>query len=231
MSAIVISGDTSGSITLNAPAVAGTTVLTLPTQSGTLSIGGGNLIGYQVFTATGNYTKATNNPSFVIVEVQGGGSGGRGISSSIFADGGTSGGYSKKLILASSLSASETVTIGAGGAGSAPLANAGVGGTSSFGAHCSATGGSAPASGVATAGLGSGGDINVRGNNSSKNDGFGAGSPMFGGGALTPTASGQAGVAAVANSGGGGGGALGSGTTSYNGGTGGSGIVIVWEYK
>lgn len=35
----------------------------------------GALIGYQVFTASGTYTKATNNPSFVIVEVVGGGGG------------------------------------------------------------------------------------------------------------------------------------------------------------
>ena len=35
----------------------------------------GSLIGYQVFTASGTYTKATNNPSFVIVEVVGGGGG------------------------------------------------------------------------------------------------------------------------------------------------------------
>jgi hypothetical protein len=37
MSSVVISGDTSGSITLQAPAVAGTTTLTLPTTSATLA--------------------------------------------------------------------------------------------------------------------------------------------------------------------------------------------------
>jgi hypothetical protein len=36
MSSVVISGDTSGSVTLQAPAVAGTTVLTLPATSGTV---------------------------------------------------------------------------------------------------------------------------------------------------------------------------------------------------
>lgn len=79
----------------------------------------GALIGYQVFTASGTYTKATNNPSFVIVEVVGGG-------------GGQTGG----------------------------------GGTSSFGSHCSATGGSvqttASLSG-ANGGVGSSGDINLTG--------------------------------------------------------------------
>lgn len=38
----------------------------------------GALIGYQIFTASGTYTKATNNPSFVIVEVVGGGGGSSG---------------------------------------------------------------------------------------------------------------------------------------------------------
>jgi hypothetical protein len=37
MSAIVVAGDTSGSVTLQAPAVAGTTVITLPTTSGTMA--------------------------------------------------------------------------------------------------------------------------------------------------------------------------------------------------
>jgi hypothetical protein len=40
MANIVISGDTSGSVTLSAPAVSGTTVLTLPTTSGTIAVTG-----------------------------------------------------------------------------------------------------------------------------------------------------------------------------------------------
>jgi len=43
MSSVVISGDTSGSITLQAPAVAGSTVLNLPATSGTLVSAGGAL--------------------------------------------------------------------------------------------------------------------------------------------------------------------------------------------
>jgi hypothetical protein len=45
MSAVVIAGDTSGSITLDAPAVAGTTTLTLPATNGTfiLANASGNL--------------------------------------------------------------------------------------------------------------------------------------------------------------------------------------------
>jgi hypothetical protein len=40
MSAVVIAGDTSGTVTLDAPAVAGTTVLTLPATSGTVFVSG-----------------------------------------------------------------------------------------------------------------------------------------------------------------------------------------------
>jgi len=49
MSSVVIAGDTSGTVTLQAPAVAGTTVLSLPSTSGTL-----------VTTAGGTATTATN---------------------------------------------------------------------------------------------------------------------------------------------------------------------------
>jgi hypothetical protein len=43
MSSVVISGNTSGTITLDAPAVAGTTTLTLPATSGTVGIVSGDL--------------------------------------------------------------------------------------------------------------------------------------------------------------------------------------------
>lgn len=40
MTGLVILGDTSGSVTVNAPAVAGSTTLTLPTKSGTVGLSG-----------------------------------------------------------------------------------------------------------------------------------------------------------------------------------------------
>lgn len=40
MSSISVAGDTSGSVTLQAPAVAGSTVLTLPAQTGTVMVNG-----------------------------------------------------------------------------------------------------------------------------------------------------------------------------------------------
>ena len=47
MSSVVISGNTSGTITLDAPAVAGTTVLTLPATTGTVMVNGPAFSAYQ----------------------------------------------------------------------------------------------------------------------------------------------------------------------------------------
>ncbi len=171
------------------------------------SVPSGTLIGYQVFTASGTYTKATNNPSFVIVEVQGGGSGGSGSGGVHYS--GSAGGYSRKRILNASLSASETVTVGAGGA------SAGNGGTSSFGSHCSATGGNYTTTGAG--GTGSGGDLNISG-----------GGTHTGGTSIRGAASffgeGKGNYSQASTS------AYGSGGCSTTNTTGTAGIVIVWEY-
>jgi hypothetical protein len=84
----------------------------------------GTLIGYTVYTSSTSYVKAVNNPSFIIVEVVGGG--------------------------------------GSGGSGTYTRVN---GGTTSFGAHCSATGGVAggTTAGGGAGGVGSGGDLNATG--------------------------------------------------------------------
>jgi hypothetical protein len=52
MSSLVIAGDTSGTITLQAPSVAGTTVLTLPTTSGTLAVGSAAMTLISTLTAS-----------------------------------------------------------------------------------------------------------------------------------------------------------------------------------
>lgn len=108
------------------------------------------------------YEKATNNPTFIKNRVVGGsGAGG----SNTTSPGGGGGGGCEKTILSAELSSAETVTSGVAGITSAN------GGTSSFGSHCSATGGQSAGSGVALGGVGTGGDINVSGQN-----GFNAGS-------------------------------------------------------
>ena len=66
MSSVVISGNTSGTITLDAPAVAGTTVLTLPATSGTIvttnTMPTGSVL--QVVSATKTDTASTGSSTF-----------------------------------------------------------------------------------------------------------------------------------------------------------------------
>ena len=68
MSSIVISGDTSGSVTLAAPAVAGTNTLTLPVGTATLTANGLNsniVAGTAVASTSGTSIDFTSIPSWV----------------------------------------------------------------------------------------------------------------------------------------------------------------------
>lgn len=96
---------------------------------------------------TSSFTKATY-PGLRLVRVRAVGGGGGGAGAAI-TPGGTSivhpsasgGGYSESILLASGLGASETVTVGLGGAGSVGNVNGANGGTSSFGGFVIAPGG------------------------------------------------------------------------------------------
>lgn len=65
MSSVVIAGDTSGSVTLQAPAVAGSTVLTLPSTSGTLITSAGFTLATPVALTSGSSVDFTGIPSGV----------------------------------------------------------------------------------------------------------------------------------------------------------------------
>ena len=208
----------------------------------------GRLISTINYTSSGTYTKATNNPSYIEVEVIGGGGGGGGsfLTATVGAGGG-SGGYSRKKILASALSASETVTVGvAGTAGTTAGSAGGAGGTSSFGAHCSATGGAGGAGATTLTftaggayGTGSGGDVNGFGQfggngqpdstNGYSSSGPGGNSILGGAGnGVVNNANAPGGAGSSGTGSGGGGGS--AGAESKPGGPGGSGRVIVREY-
>ena len=125
-------------------------------------------------TTSGTWVKPSNL-RYVIVELVGGGGGAGGSTDAYFASGGgAGGGYAKKVIPASALGATETVTIGAGGSAGVGSTNSagGVGGTTSFGSYVSATGGSgglAPAGysiGSVAGGTGVNGDHNESGESS-----------------------------------------------------------------
>ncbi len=173
-----------------------------------------------VFASTGTWTKGANCN---VVDVQGVGGGGGSAAAGSGGGGGGGGGYFRKRI--SAPGATESVTIGTGGAVST------AGGTTSFGSHASATGGAA---GVTIAGgaggAGSGGDVNFTGGGGGGGGSidsssiFGSGGSSFFGGGAPGDINNSAGKAGVTGSGGGG-----SGGTS-TGGNGGSGLVYVDEY-
>jgi hypothetical protein len=135
------------------------------------------------YTSSTTFSKA-NYPwlAAVVVELVGGGGGGAGApatgtNQSSCGTGGQGGGYSRRFLTADALSSSVTVTIGSAGSRGGLGGNGGTGGATSFGSYLSATGGGGGralgASGdiaivysQTDSGVGSGGDLNIRGGNS-----------------------------------------------------------------
>jgi hypothetical protein len=194
--------------------------------------GGGGLSSVQTFASSGTWTKPAGI-NLIEVELVGGGGGG----SAGYADGspgGGAGGYSRKLIDVSSIT-SETVTIGSGGAAGTSTSNGSAGGTTSFGSHMSATGGSGSAYGtnaISASGSGSGGNLNLPGGEGTysrtqnANGGGVGGASYFGAGGIGAWETGTSGSAQGYGSGGAGGGAsVGAGTA------GNAGFIIVREYS
>jgi len=216
----------------------------------------GRLLNVVVYTASGTYNKNMAS-SFVVIYVlgAGGGAGSTSGMASLYggAQSGAGGGCAIKKILTSALAAAETVTVGAagGGASNAAIAQGSAGGTSSFGAWCSATGGAGGVGRqgqgvtgtVGVGGIGSGGDINLRGDSCPMFNAYGTGTqtmpgargagPFGGAGAQANSVTATAGYSADPNSGAGGA----SGIGAYNattpivaGGNGGTGLVVIFEY-
>jgi hypothetical protein len=208
-------------------------------------------IGRIVFTSSGTYTP-TSGMLFAQIECLGGGGGGTGLSGisgdSLGAPGGGAGGYSRVLVTAATVGASQTVTVGGGGsAGPGGGGAGGNGSSSSVGSLCVANGGSGGGSTTWVGGSGGTvgtGDLAMPGSQGGSGEfttvstvqlasGNGAGS-VFGGGVagLTTTTSGCVnGNAGSANTGVGGGGASCYNTSATAaGGVGKGGIVIITEF-
>lgn len=148
---------------------------TLPTWS-TGSGAGITTINVQTFTTNGTYTPSVGL-QYAVVELVGGGGGGGGAAGSTTSGssgaGGGGGGYSRKLLDAATVGASQAVTIGAGGAGGSPNNTGSNGGTTTFGTIFSATGGAGGPVAIANStdayviggqgGSGTNGDINCVG--------------------------------------------------------------------
>ena len=209
----------------------------------TYAAAGGGLQSIQTFTSSGTYTRPAGITK-IKVYITGGGGGGAGCSSSYApaaGGGGGGGGTAIELIDASGTFADVTVTIGTGGAGTTD-SQSGDGTTSSFGAYCSATGGSGnkPANNITNpsfggGGLGAGGTINLDGDSgqggnaeaSSPKTGGKGGASFWGGGGQGQTGNGGSGGY---YGGGGGGTCSNQPSTTRGGGAGGTGLCIVEEY-
>jgi hypothetical protein len=176
-----------------------------PTTFATLGVNTSGTVTLNSIAYTTTWTKPAGLVYAKVTAVGGGGS-----------NAGGGGGTSIKTILAASLGATETVIVGRGGQ---IVTAAGVGGTSSFGAHCSATGGT---TGSGLGGTGTGGDININGSPC----GDGDGTTGTNGGASFLGAPGGMSAPYNAPAGYGGGGSA----NGANLGTGARGVVIVEEF-
>jgi hypothetical protein len=198
----------------------------------------GKLKNVFTFTSSGTYTKSGPDVQRLHVIVMGGGGGGR-----AYSECGGAGGYSEKIISATSVS-TVSVTIGGPGSGGVYFGFSPGGGTTSFGTFVSASGGDGANSHIqhngGRGGLGSGGELNVRGggggghNNmdqysSSCGPGGEGGIGFFGGG--TPGAHGSGAQPADVASWGGGGVAVSPSHNGQGGRNGRGGICIIYEYK
>jgi hypothetical protein len=217
---------------------AGDTVNVVGTLNNNGSAVGGGLVSQQVFTSSGTWTKPAGI-NLVKVYVTGGGAGGgwSGNTAGYSGGGGGAGGTAIEIIDVSSVS-SVTVTVSGTANGGTQQNYPDGGGTSSFGSYCSASGGTrgnygGGLSAQATGGVGSGGDINLKGGDgqggsevtANSTAGIGGDSFWSGGGCGDHNANGLPGT----NGSGGGGGQYGS--AAKDGGQGGAGIVVVEEYK
>lgn len=234
---------------------------TISSQSAERMDNGSRLGSIQRFTSSGTYTKPAGLV-FAIIKVQAGGGGGGGVPATSSTQGscgggGGGGGYAEAKIDAADIGATETVTIGAGGAGSTG-ANGAAGGTSSItvtgGSTLQATGGGGGRASTATTaiilvegaapGVGSNGDLNISGGGGAFGWASGNGATIYaGGGAGGSAVMGGGGRSKVGNIisaagvdagnyGGGGSGAYGINTAPLTapGGDGGDGVIEVWEY-
>lgn len=198
--------------------------------------GGGGFSNMQVFESSGTFTVPAGITK-VKVTVVGGGGGGSSVATQVDTGGG-GGGAAIEIISGLTPGGTVSVTVGGGGAVNTS------GGTSSFGAFCSATGGKHGNNPLATdttvgqGGLGSGGNLNIRGDNGemaklgevsfdpaggSLSGGNGGSSILGGGGRGGPTYNFSAGAGGAYGGGGGQAGGIGSAAA------GAAGVVIV-EY-
>jgi len=171
------------------------------------------VVAYQVFTASGTWTKPAGTPANALVIVHAIGAGGGGTTGSFSGGGG--GAFVPRILPASAVGSSETVTIGAGGAAGTTGSQ---GGASSFGSLVVGYGGGGGSAGSGGGGGGAKGPGLSNGTPGGPCGGMVAGDNGAGGGFGGDGTTNKGGDG---YDGGGGGGSGGQGGSSLNGGGGG----------
>ena len=233
---------------INVVGVGGVVVFGTPI-SNTLTITNDDNVGFdtiveQVFTSSGLYTP-TADMTYCIIEVLGGGGAGGGSDQSSGGNsGGGAGGYARGVFTATDIGFSQVVTIGSGGIAASNTSGT-AGGTSSVGALISATGGAgglkntAGIPSIAQGGVGSGGYLNLTGEDSEAvNGNWGGigGDTLYGSGGSCPYGVGGSLDPVNGNPGEGYGSGGGGGSITTNpafpstGGNGMPGLVLITEY-
>jgi len=226
------------------------TVVAIPADR--INMGAVGVVKVQSFTASGTYTPSAGL-LYAIVRVVGGGGGGGAAQATAagnfaMAGGGGGGGGAEAVLSAATIGASQTVTIGASGAGGVYPANGSAGGTTSFGALVIASGGSGGLTATSTTlglinggagGVGTAGTVQAKGGTGSPGfnfypnggiAGYGGSSGLYGsGGAITSTFAGT-GASASGPGGGGGGASNNASVAAANGGAGAAGRIDVYEF-
>jgi hypothetical protein len=161
----VLLGNGTSALQVVAPGTSGNVLTSNGTTWASTAVSAGSKAAdVQTFNSSGTWTKPTGFGADSRVYIQlwgGGGSGGRGSNT---AGGGGGGGYNERWIDLSSLGATETVTVGAGGTGKTTNTAGTVGGNSSLGSFITAFGGGGGAASPTTSpsvGGGGGGQLSA----------------------------------------------------------------------
>jgi len=228
-------GNSTGNTLTKTTLTAGSGV-TITNGAGAITIaasgGGSGFSNIQVFTSNGTFTVPTGITKVKVTVVGGGAGGAFGANvptcpfSPIGGTGGGAGGAAIEIISGLTPGGTVAVTVGAAGGLGNICTGTGqtAGGTSSFGAYCSATGGATSTVG----GLGSGGDLNIRGGPGGQNGAYPGNATLTSYGGVGGSSI-LGGGGAMASTGGAYGGGGGGGGPNTSGGAGAAGVVIV-EY-